>query len=277
MRQKFLNTMRFAFSGHARLLAVCVCLYSSIGEAHAQNDPERVLVFAAASLSDALAAIAADFEAETGHQIVVSFAGSSALARQILLGAPADLFISADTRWANEVEEAGGVEVGRRRDLLANRLVLVAPEASVEEAAAPVVLTPAFDLEGALGSGRLAIGLVDAVPAGRYGAAALRSLGLWDEVSDRLAQTDNVRAALALVATGATPLGIVYSSDVVAEPRVRTLGEFPAETHPPIVYPLLDLAGRDTPAENAFFAYLTTEAARAVFERFGFSVLESAP
>lgn len=262
----------------ATLLATAwLCLAPSASRA----DANPVLVFAAASLSGALTEVAETFDALTGSDIVLSFAGSSSLARQILLGAPADLFLSADAHWADAVETAGRAEPDGRVALLANRLVLIAHGGDTEAGGAatvePDTLTPAFDLEAALGDGRLAIGLVEAVPAGRYGAAALRAMGFWDLAADRLAQTDNVRAALALVATGAAPVGIVYATDAAAEPRVLVLGAFPEDSHPPIVYPLLDLTGRDGPEENAFFAYLTGPAAREIFLRHGFTVLGDAP
>jgi molybdate transport system substrate-binding protein len=229
---------------------------------------ERVTVFAAASLANAMAEIEAGFEAATGHDLVVSLAGSSALARQIQQGAPADVFISANTGWMDAVEAQGLIESGTRTDLLENSLVLVAhgPEAP------PLRIGPEMDLAGRLGDGRLAMALVEAVPAGIYGKAALESLGLWDDVAAQVAQADNVRAALALVATGEAPYGIVYATDAAAEDDVSVVGTFPPGSHPPIVYPVADLAGRDTPAEDAFLDYLRGPGARAAFTRQGFGV-----
>ena len=227
---------------------------------------DQVLVFAAASLTTALDRIAADFRAQTGHEVVVSAAGTSALARQIQQGAPADIFISASIDWMDRVEADGLIEPGSRFDLLGNTLVLVAHGAQGE----PVALGPDLDLRALLGEGRLAMALVDSVPAGIYGRAALTHLGLWDSVQDRVAQADNVRAALAFVATGAAPFGIVYASDAVAEPGVHIAATFGAETHPPIVYPVADLANRDTAAEGAFLDYLRGPQARAVFRDQGF-------
>ncbi len=228
---------------------------------------ERVTVFAAASLAEAMAEIAAGFEAATGHAAVVSLAGSSALARQIQRGAPADIFVSANPGWMDALEADGLLEPGSRVDLLSNRLVLVGHGREAPP------LDPEADLAARLGEGRLAMALVDAVPAGIYGKAALQHLGLWEDVAGRVAQADNVRAALALVATGAAPLGIVYATDAVAEDDVTVLATFPPESHPPILYPAADLATRDTAAEEAFLAYLRGAEARAAFERQGFRVL----
>lgn len=233
----------------------------------APSRAEEVVVFAAASLKTALDEIAPGFAEETGHRMVVSHAGSSQLARQILLGAPADVFLSANSAWMDELEAAGRLVPGTRADLLGNALVLVA----AGEDAAPVDLLDPTALPDRLGTGRLALALVDAVPAGIYGRAALSSLGLWDAVAPRVAQTDNVRAALALVATGAAPFGVVYLSDAVAEPRVQIVARFPEDSHPPIVYPVALVAGHDGPGARALLDHLTTPAARAIFEAQGFT------
>jgi molybdate transport system substrate-binding protein len=232
----------------------------------------NVLVFAAASMRTALDEIAADWQARTGDTVTLSYAGSGALARQIIAGAPADIFLSASTDWMDAVEAEGLIVAGTRRDLLGNTLVLVG-----HGAGARVAVSPALDLPGLLGDGWLAMALVDSVPAGQYGKAALQSLGLWDSVAARVAQTDNVRAALALVATGEAPLGIVYATDAVAEPAVSVLGRFPAETHPPIVFPVALLTEATDPADAAFLDALHGAAARAVFERNGFRVLDDRP
>jgi molybdate transport system substrate-binding protein len=232
----------------------------------------NVLVFAAASMRTALDEIAADWQARTGDTVTLSYAGSGALARQIIAGAPADIFLSASTDWMDAVEAEGLIVAGTRRDLLGNTLVLVG-----HGAGGRVAVSPALDLPGLLGDGWLAMALVDSVPAGQYGKAALQSLGLWDSVAARVAQTDNVRAALALVATGEAPLGIVYATDAVAEPAVSVLGRFPAETHPPIVFPVALLTEATDPADAAFLDALHGAAARAVFERNGFRVLDDRP
>jgi len=229
---------------------------------------EEVVVFAAASMANALAEIEGSFEAATGHDLVVSLAGSSALARQIQQGAPADIFISASTDWTDRIEGDGLIEDGSRFDLLGNSIVLIA-----FGDADPTEIGPGFDLARLLGDGRLAMAMVDSVPAGVYGKAALESLGIWDAVEPQVAQADNVRAALAFVATGEAPYGIVYATDAAAEDSVSIVGTFPADTHPVVVYPVVDLANRDTPAEAEFLDYLRGPEARAAFERQGFTVL----
>ena len=235
----------------------------------AVSDAGEITVFAAASMSNAMTGIETSFEAATGHDLVVSLAGSSALARQIQQGAPADIFISANPGWMDTLEADGLVAKGTRFDLLNNSLVLIAHGPG----AAPVAIGPEMDLVGLLGDGRLAMALVDAVPAGIYGKAALERLGLWDAVAPRVAQADNVRAALALVAVGEAPYGIVYATDAAAEERVSVVATFPSRTHPPIVYPAADLANRDLPAEAAFLEYLGGPEAREAFERHGFVAL----
>lgn len=229
---------------------------------------ENVTVFAAASMTNALAEIEDRFEAETGHDLTVSLAGSSALARQIRQGAPADVFISANADWMDTLEAEGLIAPDSRFDLLGNAIVLIAHG----EGAAPVGIGPDLDLAGMLDGGRLAMALVEAVPAGIYGKAALTSLGLWEAVAPSVAQADNVRAALALVAVGEAPLGIVYATDAVAEDGVAVIGTFSPDSHPPIVYPAAAVAGRDGPAVHAFLDWLRGPAARAAFERQGFTV-----
>ncbi|MEE4119894.1 MAG: molybdate ABC transporter substrate-binding protein [Paracoccaceae bacterium] len=230
---------------------------------------DGITVFAAASMTTAMAEIEERFEATTGHDLIVSLAGSSALARQIQQGAPADIFISANPGWMDTLEEDGLVDEGTRFDLLNNALVLIAADAG----AAPVEIGPDMDLVGLLGDGRLAMALVDAVPAGIYGKAALESLGLWEGVEAQVAQADNVRAALAFVATGEAPYGIVYATDAVAEDDVTIVGTFPAETHPPIVYPAAALAESDTTRRQTFLDFLRGPEAREAFERQGFVVV----
>jgi molybdate transport system substrate-binding protein len=233
---------------------------------------ETVVVFAAASLKTALDPIAAAWEQETGQDVVIAYDGSAKLARQIIAGAPADVFLSAATEWMDAVDAAGLVAPGTRRDLLGNRLVLVA------HGAAPAVqIGPDLDLAGMLGTGRLAMGMVDSVPAGQYGKAALENLGLWDDVQERLAQSENVRAALALVSRGEVPLGIVYASDAIAADAagdaVSVVGTFPADSHPPIIYPVAALAA-GKPAAVTFLKALSSDAATATFEAQGFQVLK---
>lgn len=228
---------------------------------------EEVVVFAAASLKTALDQIAADWQRETGHQVTLSYGGSNKLAAQILQGAPADIFISAAPKWMDAVEAGGEVVAGSRGDLLGNQLVLIgAPEA------APVALAPGLDLTGLLVGGKLSMATVDAVPAGQYGKAALESLGLWQAAAPHVAQSEDVRAALRLVALGEAPYGIVYASDAVAEPGVKVVGTFPAESHPKITYPAALLAGAADAADQAFLAALSSAKAREVFAQQGFSL-----
>ncbi|WP_127598131.1 molybdate ABC transporter substrate-binding protein [Nitratireductor alexandrii] len=228
---------------------------------------DRVLVFAAASLRDALDEIGAAWADKAGATVAVSYAGSSALARQIEQGAPADLFVSANLDWVDYLSERGLTDAASERRLLSNRLVLIAPKGSTAELA----IEPGLDLRTALGEdGRLAMANTDAVPAGRYGKAALRSLGAWDAVAPRVAQAENVRAALAIVSTGEAPLGIVYQTDAAADADVRVVGLFPEETHPPIVYAAALMAGVDKDAARAFLAFLESPAAAAIFAEHGF-------
>ncbi|MDN5848936.1 MAG: molybdate ABC transporter substrate-binding protein [Nitrococcus sp.] len=230
---------------------------------------DEITIFAAASLTNAMQEIEQRFEAQSEHMVTVSLAGSSALARQIQQGAPADVFISANPGWMDTLESDGLLEAGTRFDLLNNSIVLIAHGQNAEQ----VEIGPDMNLARLLDNGRLAMALVDAVPAGIYGKASLESLGLWDDVEARVAQTDNVRAALALVATGEAPYGIVYATDAVAEDNVTVIGTFPADSHPPIVYPVADLANRDFPAESEFLSYLRGPDARQAFERQGFVVV----
>lgn len=227
---------------------------------------ETVTVFAAASLREALDANAKAFEAASGHKVVTSYAGSNALAKQIEAGAPAGLFLSADADWMDHVERKGLAQPGSRRDLLANDLVLVAPAAS----AAQVKLAPGVDIARLLGGKRIALANPDAVPAGRYAKAAFTALGAWSAIEGKVAAADNVRAALALVSRGEAPLGVVYRTDALADKGVRIVDTFPANTHPPIVYPMVVLKKASTAAPAALAAYLASAEARATFGKFGF-------
>lgn len=218
---------------------------------------EEVVVFAAASLKDALDAVAADFQAETGNTVTISYAGSNALAKQIIEGAPADIFISAAVNWMDEVEKAGLVVPDTREDLLGNTLVLVAHGKDV----APVEIGEGFDLKALLGDGKLSMAMVDSVPAGQYGKETLEKLGLWSAVEGSVAQSENVRAALALVSTGEAPYGIVYASDAVADENVTVVGTFPNDSHKAIVYPAALLTGAADAADKAFFEALSSDAA----------------
>lgn len=233
---------------------------------HAQE--RGLTVFAAASLKESLDEAAAAYQAQTGVPVRVSYAASSALARQIEQGAPADVFFPADLEWMDHLQQRQKLEVATRRNLLGNRLVLVAPKSS----RAQVDLKRPASLLAALGGGRLAISQTQTVPAGKYARASLESLALWDGVKARLAESESVRAALMLVARGETPLGIVYASDAKAEPDVRVLATFPEDSHPPIVYPVAALRGARSAQATRFVRWLSSPAADAIFQRRGFSV-----
>jgi molybdate transport system substrate-binding protein len=225
------------------------------------------LVFAAASLTDALQEIGKTYEGEGRGRVVFSFAGSMILARQIAASSGADLFIAADSESMDYLQQRGLIMNATRSNLLTNRLVLVAPR----DSNVSLAVVPGFALARALGDGRLAIANPETVPAGRYARAALTSLGVWDSVATRLAQGEDVRQTLAFVARGETPLGIVYATDARAEPRVRAVADFPADTHPPIVYPAaLTMEGR--PGGGNFLTYLKGQAARRIFAGAGFGV-----
>lgn len=232
----------------------------------------EITVFAAASLKNALDAIAADWSADTGNTVVISYGGSSTLARQIQEGAPADLFISAAVNWMDILQTENMVVAESRRNLLGNDLVLVAYGADAK----PVSIGPGFDLAGLLGDGKLAMALVDSVPAGQYGKEALTTLGIWDAVASSVAQAENVRAALALVASGEAPYGIVYASDAIADDQagnaLAVIATFPADSHAPIIYPAA-VTTAHRPEAAALLDFLTSDRAMALFVKQGFTVL----
>ena len=246
--------------------AVAVTL-ALVGIAPAQ---EPVTVFAAASLKNALTNAAKPFTAMTGIQVRISLAASSALARQIEQGAPADIFASADLDWMDYLVRHKLVRAETRVNLLGNNLVVVAPKPS----RLTELMLDATSLKNALGSdGRLATAEVSSVPVGKYAKAALEKLGLWSDVSPRLAMTENVRAALVLVAREEAPLGIVYATDAKAEPRVKVVAVFPADSHPPIIYPFALTAQTKNEGAMKFLDYLRGPAARSFFEAEGFALL----
>lgn len=224
-------------------------------------------VFAAASLTDSLKAVADAYKAKTGASVTLSFGASSTLARQIEQGAQADIFISADTDWMDYLQKAGLIADATRKDLLGNQLVLVAASGTK----APPRIAPHFDLAGALGDGKLALADPSSVPAGKYGKAALTALGVWDSVSSKVAPAENVRVALEYVARGEAPFGIVYATDARVAPSVHVVGVFPESTHAPIVYPVA-LTKAASPAAHAFLDYLNGPEAKAIFEKAGFTV-----
>ncbi len=229
-----------------------------------------ITVFAAASLKNALEEAAQEWRSRSGDEVAISFAGSSTLARQIQQGAPADVFISANAEWMDALAADGLIVEASRRNLLGNAIVLVAHGRN----ASAVRISSGFDLAGLLADGKLAMALVDSVPAGIYGKAALKSLGVWDSVEPKVAQSDNVRAALALVSRGEAPYGIVYATDAAADDNVTIVGAFPADSHEPIVYPAALVAPGAKPQAKAFLDFLASPAARPIFEKQGFTVLE---
>ena len=226
-----------------------------------------VTVFAAASLKNALDEVGAAY-ARTGGEARFSYAASSAIARQIEQGAPADVYVSADSDWMNYLAERKLIVAASRRDLLTNRLALIAPA----DSKVALKVAKGMPLAKALGSGRLAVAGPD-VPAGKYARASLTALGAWDSVSGKLVQAENVRAALQFVARGETPLGIVYDTDAKVEPKVRIVGLFPDGSHPKIVYPAAVVASSKNPDAAKFLAFMRTPKAAAVFRKYGFTVL----
>lgn len=253
----------FLFAVASAMAPVIACLAAAL--------QPPLTVFAAASLKESMDEAATAYERETGQPVRVSYAGSPALARQIEQGAPADMFVSADLAWMDYLQQRGLIVATSRRNLLGNELVLIAPR---DSRAAHVRLQRGASLLPLLGrDGRLAVALIDSVPAGKYARAALESLGLWPVLQPRLAQAENVRAALMLVARGEAPLGIVYASDALAEPQVRVLGSFPAGSHPPIVYPVAQVAASRNRDVAGFLAWLGSDDAGAIFRRHGFNVL----
>ena len=230
---------------------------------------ETVTMFAAASMKNAIDDINAAFTKATGVRVVTSLAASSALAKQIEQGAPAEVFISADQESMDYGAQKQAVQDKSRIGLLGNRLVLIAP---ADSAVGNVAIVPGVDLAALAGNGRITIGDVRAVPVGRYAQAALQKLGIWDSVQPKLAMVENVRVALSLVARGEAPLGIVYETDARAEPKVKVIGSFPADSHPMIVYPAA-LTAAATPRAAAYLEFLQSPAARAIFEQRGFIFL----
>jgi molybdate transport system substrate-binding protein len=246
-----------------RLFAVLVCAAVAF-RAEAQ---ERPLVFAAASLKNALDEVAVLYKKEKNTQAVISYGASSALARQIEGGAPADIFISADLDWMDYLEKKALLVPGTRRNLLGNKLVLIAPGRQPQR----LEIARGVQIAQRLGGGRIALADPQSVPAGKYAKAAFEKLGVWDQVSGRVAVAENVRAALLLVARGEAPLGVVYQTDANAEPGVMIAGVFPSDTHPPIIYPVAGLKGAKA-AAAPFLELLVTPAARVIFEKHGFTV-----
>jgi molybdate transport system substrate-binding protein len=256
--------MRFSRSVAFALVVVLAATQSAVAQA------AQVTVFAAASLTDALTEIGKEYQRDTGRSVIFSFGASSALAKQIEASSGPDIFVSADSEWMDYLDSRGLVQHDTRKNLLGNHLVLIAPRTSTVN----LTIDPHFNLVGALHGGRLAIADPDSVPAGKYARTALSVLGVWNSVVDRTANAENVRVALAYVARGEAPLGIVYSTDAQSEPNVRIVGTFPDSTHPAIVYPAA-LTKDAKPAARPFLDYLSGPQARAVFEKAGFVLLGS--
>jgi molybdate transport system substrate-binding protein len=229
----------------------------------------EIVVFAAASLKEALDDATRAYDSQSGDATKISYAASSTLAKQIEAGAPADMFISADLDWMDYLQQRDLIKSAARRNLLGNRLVVVAPA----ESDVKLDIEPGFDLAGALKGGRLAMANPDSVPAGKYGKAALEKLGVWNSVRGVVAPAENVRAALLFVARREAPLGIVYATDAAAEPRVKIVGVFPADTHPPIVYPAALTMANRSPDAARLLDFLASAAARSIFEKHGFTVI----
>jgi molybdate transport system substrate-binding protein len=245
------------------LIASLTLLFVTYG---AKAQAPTVTVFAAASLTEAMKQVADSYKAKTGISIALSFGASSTLAHQIDQGAGADIFVSADSDWMDFLQKNGRIADGTRKDLLGNELVLVA-----SRDARPVPkIAPHFDLAGALGDGKLAMADPASVPAGKYGKAALTALGIWDSVSPKVVEAENVRVALEYVARGEAPFGIVYATDAKVA-SVKVAGVFPENSHAPIVYPVA-LTKTASPAARDFLAFLSGPQARAIFEKAGFTV-----
>ena len=249
----------------SRRLLLAGLMVLSLSTRAAEPAKPELLVFAAASLTNALQDIGAAYTKETGQSVKFAFASSAILARQIEAGAGADVFFSADVEWMDYLDGRSLVNRSTRVDVLSNRLALIAPASSTLD----LKIAPNFPLAAALGKGRIATGDPDYVPVGRYAKSALMTLGVWNDVADRIVRADNVRSALAFVARGEAPLGIVYETDAKVEKKVRIVDLFPASSHPPITYPVATTVAAK-PGAQGFTEYLRGPAAREVFQRYGF-------
>jgi molybdate transport system substrate-binding protein len=265
-----METVMFGFIGRAATIIRVALAVAALGQAVPARAEDTLTVFAAASLQDALNAAAKEFAATSGVPVKLSFDASSTLARQIEQGAPADLFASADIDWMDYLAKRNLIDPKTRIDLLGNRLVIVAPK----DAALSELALDTASIERALGGGRIATGAVETVPVGRYAKIALQKLGLWAALQTRIAPAENVRAALAYVARGEAPLGIVYATDAAAEPKVKIVATFPRDSHPPIIYPFAVTASAKGDAAGRFLAFLQGPAAHTIFAAKGFSFAE---
>ncbi|ATM74775.1 MULTISPECIES: molybdate ABC transporter substrate-binding protein [Serratia] len=229
---------------------------------------EKITVFAAASLTNALQDIATEYQKGKDVEVVSSFASSSTLARQIEQGAPADMFISADQQWMDYAIDKQQMVKDTRYTLLGNELVLIAAKAAKQD---KITINKQTDWAKLLNGGRLSVGDPDHVPAGIYAKEALQNLGAWTTLEPQLARANNVRSAMAMVEREEAPLGIVYGSDAVASDKVKVIAIFPEDSHKPVEYPMAIVKDHQTPAVTAFYDYLKTPAAAAIFERYGFT------
>lgn len=262
--------MTFHFLRQLTKTAVAVAVAGIAALANPAAAADAVTVFAAASLKNALDAANAEWAKESAGQTTVSYAASSALAKQIEAGAPADIFISADLAWMDYVAKKKLIKEDTRSNWLGNRIVLVAPKDKAEA----VEIKPGFDLAGLVGDGKLAMGAVNSVPAGKYGKAALEKLGVWSSVEGKVAGAESVRAALALVSRGEAPYGIVYQTDAAADPGVAVVGTFPEDSHPPIIYPVAILSKSRNADAAAYLDFLKSDKAAPFFTQQGFTILK---
>ena len=250
-----------------RFAALVILCGSALSPALAQD--KSLTVFAAASMKNALDDIDTAFTAKTGVKVAASYAASSTLARQIEQGAPADIFLSADIDWMDYATSKKTINESTRVNLLGNSIVLIAPKDSKID---NVTIGQGFDLAKLAGDGKIATGDVKAVPVGKYAKAALEKLGAWQAAEPKFAMADSVRAALTLVARGEAALGIVYATDAKVEPGVKVVGTFPADSHPPIIYPVAATTTAK-PEAQSYLDYLHSSAAKAVLEKYGFTYL----
>jgi molybdate transport system substrate-binding protein len=253
-----------------RRIAVIALIAAALPLSQAVAQEKTLVVFAAASMKNALDDANAAFGKASNVKVTASYAASSALAKQIEAGAPADIFVSADLQWMDYVAQKNLIKPDSRYNLLGNKLVLIAPTDSKIDR---VTIAKPFDIAKLAGDGRIAVADVKAVPAGLYAKAALESLEGWTAAEPKLAMAENVRATLSFVARGETPVGIVYETDAKVEPKVKIVGVFPDGSHPPVVYPVAATASTTNAEAAAYLAFLRGSAAKAIFEKYGFSFL----
>jgi molybdate transport system substrate-binding protein len=261
----------FRLSLVAALFTQIACKPSSSSQVD-HTESEQLTIFCAASTTNAMQDLAKEFKEQTGVSLITSFASSSTLAKQIEQGAPADLYLSANPKWMNYLEQAGKLVEDSREDLLGNRIVLIAPSSSPLNS---VEINAQLDLSALLGEdGRIAMGDPQHVPAGIYGKDALETLGLWSSVHTRVAPMSDVRAALTIVERGETPLGIVYATDAAMSDQVKVVGVFPADSHPAIVYPVAIVSNKQVALARSFLVFLNSPEASEIFEQYGFALAQ---